>query len=70
LNNHKQLWILASGNGSGKSTFYRTCLASSGLLFVNTDILAKQMFPSSPESHGYDAAIVAAEMRTKLLQED
>jgi predicted ABC-type ATPase len=69
LNNHKQLWILAGGNGAGKSTFYRTRLASSGLPFVNADILAKQLFPLSPESHSYDAAVVAAEMRAKLLQE-
>lgn len=67
MNNHKQLWILAGGNGSGKSTFYRTRLASSGLPFVNADILAKQLFPLSPESHSYDAAIVEFPQKFQLI---
>jgi predicted ABC-type ATPase len=69
LNNKKQLWILAGGNGSGKSTFYRTHLAALGLPFINADILAKQLYPHAPEAHSYDAAIVAGEMRLKLLEE-
>jgi predicted ABC-type ATPase len=65
----KQLWVLAGGNGVGKSTFYRTQLASLGLPFINADILAKQLYPESPEAHSYDAAKLAAEMRTQLLWE-
>jgi predicted ABC-type ATPase len=37
----KQLWILAGGNGSGKSTFYEQYLRPQGLSFVNTDLIAK-----------------------------
>ena len=60
---------MVGGNGSGKSTFYRTRLAALGLPFINADILAKQLFPLAPESHSYDAAIVAEEIRRKLLEE-
>ena len=65
----KQLWILAGGNGTGKSTFYRTQLAPLGLPFINADILAKELYPQSPEKHSYDAAKLATEMRFRLLHE-
>ena len=65
----KQLWLLAGGNGSGKSTFYRTQLATRGIPFVNADILAKELYPYAPELHSYDAAILATQMRLQLLRE-
>lgn len=65
----KQLWLLVGGNGSGKSTFYRNWLAPLGLPFVNADIIAKEIFPESPEQHSYEAALIAEEMRMSLLQE-
>ena len=65
----KQLWVIAGGNGAGKSTFYRTRLESLGLPFINADILAKQLYPDASEQHSYEAARVAATMRDKLLQE-
>ena len=65
----KQLWLLAGGNGSGKSTFYRTQLAPRGIPFVNADILAKELYPQAPELHSYDAAMLATEMRLQLLRE-
>jgi len=69
LTESKQLWILAGGNGTGKSTFYRTQLAPLGLPFINADILAKELYPQSPEKHSYDAAKLATEMRFRLLHE-
>jgi predicted ABC-type ATPase len=69
LTRTKQLWVLAGGNGAGKTTFYRTRLAALGLPFINADILAKQLYPQAPEAHSYDAAKVAAELRGQLLQE-
>ncbi len=66
----KQLWLLAGGNGAGKSTFYRTRLAARGLAFINADILAEQLYPDAPEIHSYDAAIIAAEMRGQLLEQE
>ncbi len=65
----KQLWVIAGGNGAGKSTFYRTQLKPLGLPFINADILAKQLYPDEPEQHSYEAARIAATMRGKLLQE-
>jgi len=69
LRKGKQLWVIAGGNGAGKSTFYRTRLESLGLPFINADILAKQLYPDASEQHSYEAARVAATMRDKLLQE-
>lgn len=37
--------------------------------FVNADILAKQLYPLSPELHSYEAAQIAVEIRTQLLQQ-
>jgi predicted ABC-type ATPase len=69
LKKGKQLWLLAGGNGAGKSTFYRTRLEPLGLPFVNADILAKQLYPEQPEQHSYEAARIAEAMRTELLQQ-
>jgi len=69
LNNDKQLWVLAGGNGAGKSTFYRTQLEPLGLPFINADVLAKEIYPQSPEEHSYAAAKLATEMRFQLLNE-
>lgn len=63
----KQLWVLAGGNGAGKTTFYNTQLKTLGLPFVNADYIAKELYPIEPESHSYDAAKIAAHMRTELL---
>ena len=63
----KQIWILAGGNGSGKSTFYNTQLKPLGLPFINADSIAKELYPEAPESHSYDAAKIAAHMRIELL---
>jgi predicted ABC-type ATPase len=69
LNKQKQLWLLAGGNGAGKSTFYRTQLETRGIPFVNADILARQLFPEHPEQHSYEAAKIAEELRVQLLRE-
>ncbi len=61
--------MLAGGNGTGKSTFYRTRLKSKGIPFINADILAKLIYPQAAELHSYDAAFIAAQMRKQLLQQ-
>ena len=66
---NKQLWLLAGGNGAGKSTFYHTRLQPLGLPFINADLIAKQLYPNAPEQHSYNAAKVAEELRLNLLQE-
>ena len=65
----KQLWLLVGGNGAGKSTFYNTRLAPLGIPFVNADLIAKELYPESPELHSYQASKVAEQMRNELLIE-
>ena len=65
----KQLWLLAGGNGAGKSTFYHSQLAPRGLPFVNADIIASELYPDAPELHSYKAAQVTQEIRERLLLE-
>jgi predicted ABC-type ATPase len=65
----KQLWILAGGNGAGKTTFYNLFLAPKGIKLVNADIIAKAISPENPEKVGYAAANVAVQIRKKLLQQ-
>lgn len=69
MSERKQLWLLAGGNGAGKSTFYRLRLAPLGLPFINADLIARELYPDAPEARSYDAAKVAAEMRQRLLEE-
>lgn len=64
----KQLWLLAGGNGAGKSTFYREFLAPRGLPFVNADLIARKLAPDRPEDHAYQAAKLAERMRYDLLR--
>lgn len=64
----KQLWILAGGNGAGKSTFYQQFLSSTGLPFVNADILAKQLDAEHTEAVSYKAAKLAENLRMHLLR--
>ena len=63
----KQLWLLAGGNGAGKSTFYRTRLAPLGIPFVNADLIARELFPEAPELHSYEAMQIVEEIRDNLL---
>ena len=69
MEDSRQLWLLAGGNGAGKSTFYRTRLQPLGLPFVNADIIARELYSDAPEEHSYDAARIAEEIRYGLLRE-
>jgi predicted ABC-type ATPase len=53
---------LAGSNGAGKTTFFHTHLAESGLLFVNADDIAREL-----ELSAYEAAKVADGLRRALL---
>jgi len=64
----KQLWVLTGGNGAGKSTFYQQFLKSSGLPFINADILAKQLDVEQAEAQSYKAAKLAEKLRMQLLR--
>jgi len=65
----KQLWVLAGGNGAGKTTFYNLFLAPKGIKLVNADIIARAINPENPENVSYAAANVAEQIREKLLQQ-
>jgi predicted ABC-type ATPase len=63
----KQLWVLAGGNGAGKSTFFHHYLAKYGIKFVNADLIAKAMDANHPERLSYEAATLATEMRESMI---
>jgi len=67
--NPRQLWVLAGGNGAGKSTFYKLYLAKYGIKFVNVDLIAKDIDSENPEGLSYHAAIVAAKIREDLISQ-
>lgn len=68
MSSEKQLWLLAGGNGAGKSTFYRLFLAPRGIPFVNADLIAPSLDRQQPEAASYEAARLAERLRTDLLQ--
>ena len=65
--NPRQLWVLAGGNGAGKSTFYKLYLAKYGIKFVNADLIAEDIDSENPEGLSYHAATVAAKIREDLI---
>ena len=65
----KQLWILAGGNGAGKSTFYRLFLAPRGIKLVNADFIARELDPLHPEQFSYQAAEIASRVMKDLFYE-
>ncbi|MEE4240348.1 MAG: AAA family ATPase [Desulfopila sp.] len=67
MSGKKQLWVLAGGNGAGKSTFYQHYLSRYGIKFVNADLIARTMDPDHPERLSYEAAMLATEMRENMI---
>jgi predicted ABC-type ATPase len=65
----KQLWILAGGNGAGKTTFYQHYLQPHNIRLINADNIARDIDPQAPEAASYDAAEVAARWRSNWLQQ-
>ncbi|OEU46426.1 MAG: hypothetical protein BA862_10075 [Desulfobulbaceae bacterium S3730MH12] len=65
----KHLWILAGGNGAGKSTFYDLYLAQYGIKFINADLIAKDIDSENPELSSYRAATLATRIREDLINQ-
>ena len=63
LDHRPILVALAGPNGAGKSTFFEAHLKSSGLRFLNADVLAKEL-----EVDAYDAARMVAALRVELVR--
>ena len=64
-----RLWLLAGANGSGKTTFFKTVLDRPGLIWINADDIARQLWPDDPENHSYAAAQVAADLRQQAIDD-
>ncbi|MBC8413420.1 AAA family ATPase [bacterium] len=70
MTNLKQLWILAGGNGAGKTTFYEQFLSPKGIKLVNADLIARAIDPENPEKVSYEAAEIARQIREDLLKRE
>lgn len=67
MTTEKQLWVLAGGNGAGKSTFYQQFLAPLGVQFVNADVIALNLDSQNQETVSYAAAKIAERLRYDML---
>jgi predicted ABC-type ATPase len=66
----KRADLVVGPNGAGKSTFVALTLGPllPRSVFVNADEIAKQRWPEDPAAHAYDAALVAADTRDRLIE--
>lgn len=67
----RRLDLVVGPNGAGKSTFVALTLASllPGAPFVNADEIAKARWPEAVQARAYDAAKLAAQTRSKLIDQ-
>jgi predicted kinase len=65
-----RLDLVVGPNGAGKSSFVAITLKPQlpGSVFVNADEIAKRLWPEESEARSYDAARLAAETRTRLIE--
>jgi predicted ABC-type ATPase len=70
MSGEKQLWVLAGGNGAGKTTFYNHYLSKYGIKFVNADLIARAMDSDHPERLSYEAATLATEIRENMIAQE
>lgn len=63
--NHRPIVVAVAGpNGAGKSTFFEAHLKSTGLRFLNADLLAQEL-----EVDAYEAARLVAVLRVELVRQ-
>jgi len=65
----RQLWVLAGGNGAGKSTFHRLFLAPRGVKLLNADLIAAEINPTAPETAAYTASHLILRLGEDLLSQ-
>lgn len=65
-----RLDLVVGPNGAGKSTFIARVIVPErpGVPVVNADEIAAQRWPEDAESHGYEAAEIAAATRSRLVE--
>ena len=64
LNRRPIVVAIAGSNGAGKSTFFEAHLKSSGLRFLNADVIAREL-----EVDAYEAARIVTALRTELINQ-
>lgn len=64
-----ELWLLAGGNGAGKTTFYERFIARHRIPLVNADRIARALWPADPEARSYEAALIAENERLRLVRD-
>ena len=66
-----RLDLVVGPNGAGKSTFVALTLAPllPESVFVNADEIAQRRWPDDPAARSYDAAQIAAQTRSTLIQQ-
>lgn len=65
----QQLWVLAGGNGAGRTTFHRLFLAPRGIKLLNADLIVAKINPESPEKAGYEAGYLISRLGEDLLNQ-
>lgn len=60
--------VLAGGNGSGKSTFYRTRLQAKNIKFINADQIGRKKFTKNKKTDAKRATMYAQKQVLKLLK--
>jgi predicted ABC-type ATPase len=62
------LHVVAGPNGAGKTTFCnRVLLPTTGLPFVNADLIAAAHWPDATVAHAYEAAALTEQARDQLI---
>ncbi|GAC1377716.1 MAG: zeta toxin family protein [Acidimicrobiales bacterium] len=63
------LHLIAGPNGAGKSTLYQAVLGPvTHLEFINADVIAAERWPEEPAARSYQAAAVATQRRSELIE--
>ena len=65
----KNLWLIAGGNGAGKTTFYYRVLADKGIPFINADEIAKAVYPGTELLNSLNAARLGESIRMAKLRD-
>lgn len=64
------LHLIVGPNGAGKTTLHeKVLLPTTGLPFINADLIAKARWPEDTESHSYEAAKIADRRRNRAIEE-